>query len=323
MANILQFEGRNGGCLECEANLTDALDGTLSPADQASFDAHIASCATCSQMLSEAQRGQAWLEMLRTPRPEPSAALLDKIIAQTSGLGMPGRQGAVDSLNAIDDLEWNAPEWNGYALPVGLPIPSQPALAQAFVGPAGNVLPFRPTPTRLQALRYNLLQPRLAMTAAMAFFSVALTMNLTGVRLNQLHASDLGPSGIRRTFYDTTARAARYYGNLKVVYVMESRLEDIRRNREDDTLPTQPNSGPGKPAEPAPQLEQAPDQKPAKKSAPNQGTSRRETPGLLLNPAPHLERVATTSTNTSTYQLTSQWVPSPVAKPEHVLAEGE
>ena len=35
-------------------------------------------------------------------------------------------------------------------------------------------------------------QPRMAMTAAMAFFSLALTMNLTGI-----HLSDLKPGAIR------------------------------------------------------------------------------------------------------------------------------
>jgi len=37
-------------CAQCEAMLTDALDGTLSPADQAAFDLHLLSCTPCSSM---------------------------------------------------------------------------------------------------------------------------------------------------------------------------------------------------------------------------------------------------------------------------------
>ena len=48
-------------CAQCEAMLTDALDGTLSPADQAAFDLHLLSCTACSSMMADAQRGAAWL----------------------------------------------------------------------------------------------------------------------------------------------------------------------------------------------------------------------------------------------------------------------
>src|ERR1700710_2053072 len=64
--------------------LADALDGTLSAADQATFDLHMVGCDTCAAMLADAQRGAAWMEMLRSPRPEPPAALLERILAQTS-----------------------------------------------------------------------------------------------------------------------------------------------------------------------------------------------------------------------------------------------
>ncbi len=72
-------------CAQCEAMLTDALDGTLSAADQAAFDLHMIGCPACTIMLAEAQRGAAWLEMLKSPTPEPPATLLDRILAQTSG----------------------------------------------------------------------------------------------------------------------------------------------------------------------------------------------------------------------------------------------
>ena len=276
MAKMIQFEGRKAGCQECEANLTDWLDGALDAAEQARFAQHIATCATCSERVGEAQRGAAWLEMLRTPRPEPPVALLERILAQTSATGLPG-------------FGTDEPEWTGYGLPAayGLPAmagPSGPGVPQPNMLPA-NVISLGArlaANQRFQALRYNLLQPRLAMTAAMAFFSVALTLNLTGVRLNEVHASNLSPTGLRQTFYDTSAKAARYYGNLKVVYVMESKLEDIRRSREDDD-PVHPDGGTdrGNAPDSAPAAKPSPDQRPAqpeKKQTPGPGTSERVTP---------------------------------------------
>src|SRR5260370_25518865 len=65
--------------------LSDALDGTLSAADQATFDLHLVGCPSCASMLADAKRGAAWMEMLKSPRPEPPTALLERIIAQTSG----------------------------------------------------------------------------------------------------------------------------------------------------------------------------------------------------------------------------------------------
>ena len=67
----------NTHCAQCEAMLADALDGTLSATDQAMFDSHMATCGPCSQLLAEARRGLAWLEMLRDPQPEPPEMLVE------------------------------------------------------------------------------------------------------------------------------------------------------------------------------------------------------------------------------------------------------
>src|ERR1700730_883866 len=71
-------------CAQCEAMLTDALDGTLSAAEQAAFDLHLLSCVTCADMMADAQRGAAWLEMLKSSPPEQPATLLDRILAHTN-----------------------------------------------------------------------------------------------------------------------------------------------------------------------------------------------------------------------------------------------
>jgi hypothetical protein len=150
-------------------------------------------------------------------------------------------------------------------------------------------------------------QPRLYMTAAMAFFSIALTLNLTGVRLDQLKASNLNPSNVRKSYYEASADAVRYYDNLRVVHVMESRVDDLRNT--DDDRPQSGSQPTRKPA-PAPKLpESQQDQKPAAAPKdPNGPSSRNQTP--VSRP-----RFVTTSA------LTVPALSAPTARP--IPAQGE
>jgi anti-sigma factor RsiW len=56
--------GRALRCDEWENLLADALDGTLSPADQAAFTRHQNECALCAQMLKQTEQGRAWMKHL-------------------------------------------------------------------------------------------------------------------------------------------------------------------------------------------------------------------------------------------------------------------
>ncbi len=157
--------------------------------------------------------------MLRDPRPEPPAELLERILAQTSGEQTAGVQATGGRASGA------AENSSGGEL-------SGPAVVFAPVmTPRGTVIPFR---TRFAAaVRSNyfghaMLQPRLAMTAAMAFFSIALTLNLTGVHVSELRAGDLKPSSIKRDFYSANARVVQYYEGLRVVYELESRVHDLQ-----------------------------------------------------------------------------------------------
>jgi hypothetical protein len=249
MAEHYKFEmhtWRSPLCMACEEMLADAVDEVLSEADRSWFDQHVSTCAGCTERLADAQRGAAWLEMLKSPRPEPSAQLMDRILAATS---------------------------ESQPMPGLLPAIPQPAPVR--------ILPFRlPLPT----FRGPWLEPRLAMTAAMAFFSVALTLNLSGVKLSELHARDLSPTNLKRTYYQTNAEVSRYYENLRVVRVMESRVQDLRDANSD----AEPEQQPAKPqpeqkpsAQPAPQDEKpdAPKSDAPNSEKPGPGVSRRrETP---------------------------------------------
>ena len=265
--------GGSHDCAECELMLADALDGTLSTEDQAKFDGHLVGCGSCSQMLADAQRGAAWLEMLRTPRPEPSAALLDRILAQTSGQTSTSSGAASGQITLLSPISG------------GVQVTGNEALAAVR---KTNVLPFR---TRVaiafqgKGLGQSMLQPRLAMTAAMAFFSVGLTLNLTGVHLNELRTSDLKPVNLRRSFYQANAHVVRYYDNLRVVYELESRVRDLQRTNDNEPsaapaakiVNEAPKAKPDKPDKPDKMSlpsESQPEQKEAPR--PNAGTSRRQ-----------------------------------------------
>jgi hypothetical protein len=261
-------------CVQCEAMLSDALDGALSATDQATFDLHLAGCPSCTILLADAQRGAAWMEMLKSPRPEPPTALLERIIAQTSGAAAAAAKppivlGGNDRLRAPHTL---------HDRPAMLPSIAQPAFTT-------NVLPFRTRVSHgFRSLGQTMLQPRLAMTAAMAFFSIALTMNLTGVRITDIRASDFKPSSIMRNYYKTKAKVAQYSDNLRVVYELESRVRDLKGSSDDDGSA----AGSATPAnQNTPNADEQPgdhDQKPGshkkdqKQSKPNPGSSRRETP---------------------------------------------
>jgi hypothetical protein len=200
--------------------LADALDHLLSPEDQQVFDLHLATCADCSRMYKDARRGADWLVMLKDSKPEPPADLLARILATTGPASSPAPV-------VSEAIEPNTLLGGSLGRPQLVPAAAAPAVYTS------NVIPFRQRVVnsfRVQTLRHNFMQPRLAMTAAMAFFSIALTLNLTGIHITDLHASDFTPSSIKRSFYDTNAKVVRSIDNLRVVYELESRVQDLQRS---------------------------------------------------------------------------------------------
>jgi hypothetical protein len=85
---------------------------------------------------------------------------------------------------------------------------------------------------------------RLMMTAAMAFFSIALTLNLAGVRITDLRLSSLTPASMEnnltRQFYGAKSQLVRYYDNLRFVYEVESKMRELRRDEDTTPPPAQP-----------------------------------------------------------------------------------
>jgi len=209
-----QFDEMNNEPMVCavfEAMCPEAVDGTLTAAEQKAFDKHVAGCVACSKELAEAHRGAAWMQMLKGQKPEPPAALLHRILAETTG----------------------AVAAQAVAAPVVLaPVYQVPAFVPAArpSGWSAQWASFRERLSETFSLQQMSFQPRLAMTAAMAFFSIALTLNLTGVRVKDFRAEMLRPSSLRRSVADVTASATRSFQNLRVVYEFESRVSDMRNN---------------------------------------------------------------------------------------------
>jgi hypothetical protein len=225
-------------CGQWETLLPDALDGMLSSGDQAIFAAHMAICPACTELYEESRRGREWLGFLAA-EPDVPAGLLDKILAQT-GPGQVEGYGLIPSSSNV------------------LPMP-QPWQRPGFMG---------------QVRRFA--EPRLLMTAAMAFFSIALTLNLTNVRLSSIRLSDLRPASIRsfmeRRITTASTPIIRYYDHLRFVYEVESRMRELRRSTEGE------DSNQQRPKEPAPGESK---QNPGRKD----GGSRVDPPQQSVNPA--------------------------------------
>src|ERR1035437_1714514 len=217
-----KFNPNSPACGQWEMLLADSLDGLLKPGDEAVFNAHLVACPACSALFEDARRGREWLEFL-SPEPEVPMGLLNKILAHTG----PGREA-------------------GYRL--------------ATAG--GNVIPFRPVSVPawqrpgLVARVQRFAEPRLLMTAAMAFFSIAMTLNITGVRLSSLRLSGLTPSSMQSMMERRLTMAStpiiRYYDNSRLAYEVQSTMRELRQttgvgeqNQGEDNLQKQQDRTPG------------------------------------------------------------------------------
>jgi hypothetical protein len=194
-------------CGHWETLLVDAMDGLLRPEDEATFSGHMATCTRCAEMFEQVRRGREWLEFL-APEPEVPAYLLDKILVETG-------HGKLD--------------------PGKLVVASGP---EGGLGISGNVLTMVPAWQRpgFAGRMRRFAEPRLLMTAAMAFFSIALTLSMTGVRFSGIKMADIRPTVLRtqieKRIMTASTPIVRYYDHLRFVYEVESRMRELRRSTE-------------------------------------------------------------------------------------------
>lgn len=194
-------ETNNGmQCNEFEALLFDALDGVLSGAKQERFRAHARVCAKCGPMFAEVEAGQHWLKSLSEV--EAPANLVNDILAATSGI-------------------------QSYRLQATASATHQPSLGERIREWADSLL---------APVWSTVRQPRFAMSFGMAFFSLSVALSVAGVKPTDLKQADLSRNGLRRTYYTTSARVVKYYENIRLVYEIESRVQEFKRA----TTPAEP-----------------------------------------------------------------------------------
>ena len=180
-------------------------------------------CEGCAWELADAQRGAAWLALLKGHVPEPPESLLSAILEKTS---LAGDGPVVSAHPALVNL----------SAPAGIPaIDHQPArLASRGSGHDlgfGHDSGIRGRLERWLGLSEgfgSLLQPRLAMTTSTAFFSICLTLNLLGVSIRNVGADPFNSGGLQRTVADTGASLIRSFEGNRVVYRVESRVNEWR-----------------------------------------------------------------------------------------------
>ncbi|MBV8051977.1 MAG: zf-HC2 domain-containing protein [Acidobacteriaceae bacterium] len=185
-------------CSEFDALLSDALDKILTGPKAAAFQSHAKSCPVCGPLLAEAEVGKHWLEQL--VEVDPPQHLVHNILAATSG---------IDTARLHGPVAVHASWFDRIRTRTG-----------ALVAPIVAVAR----------------QPRFAMSFGMAFFSLSVSLSLAGVKLSDIRHVDLRPSAIRRTYYETSGKVAKYYENIRFVYEIESRVREFKRA----TTPAEP-----------------------------------------------------------------------------------
>src|ERR1700691_1544623 len=182
-------------CHEFDALLSDAADGVLTGAQLDTFHAHTRTCSACGPLLADVTAGRNWLKDLTEV--EPPVSLVTNILASTTGVD-------TQRLRANVSASKSRSSWLEHV--------------QAWASEA------------LQPIWGAVRQPRFAMSFGMAFFSLSVALSVLGVKPADLRQVSLRPAALRHTYYNTQARVVRYYENTRLVYDVESRVRELKRN---------------------------------------------------------------------------------------------
>jgi hypothetical protein len=180
-------------CAEFDALLSQAIDGTLSGERLKAFEAHGRVCQVCGPLLQESEAGHGWLKSLAEVK--PPADLVTNVLLRTTGVVTsrshayaPARPTTVTWMDRVREL------------------------AEVIYSPV------------MAAAR----QPRFAMSFGMAFFTLSVTLGISGVRISDLRHVDLRPSAVRRNYYETSGRVVKYYENIRFVYEIQARVRQFK-----------------------------------------------------------------------------------------------
>jgi hypothetical protein len=178
-------------CSEFEALLAEALDDTLSAEKRQVFDAHGQSCDVCGPLYAEAWEGLLLMQNLAEV--DPPKNLVHNILAVTSGKDAVATKAEVEKLGWLERL--------GRSM--------RPQMA-------------------------GLLHSRFAASFAMAFFSLSITLTLAGVKISDIKNVDFHPTALRKSavlgFTHVEAKVTSYYENLRLVYQVQARVRELKKN---------------------------------------------------------------------------------------------
>jgi hypothetical protein len=194
------MQGHELKCHDFDTLLSDALDGVLTGAQLDTFQAHARTCSACGPLLADVTAGRNWLKDLTEV--EPPVSLVNNILASTTG---------VDTQR----LRINVPASHPGASRLGV---SWWDRMQAWASGA------------VQPVWGTVRQPRFAMSFGMAFFSLSVALSVLGVKPADLRQLSLRPTVLRHNYYNAEARVVRYYENIRLVYEVESRVRELKRN---------------------------------------------------------------------------------------------
>jgi hypothetical protein len=211
-------------CHEFDGLVSDALDGVLTGSQLDRFHAHSRTCSVCGPLFAEVQAGRNWLKDLTEV--EPPVSLVTNILASTTGVDT--QRLRVNVSAPQPRIGWLAARWES---------------AQAWL--SGTMQPVWGT----------VRQPRFAMSFGMAFFALSVALSVLGVKPADLRQVSLRPAALRHSFYNAQARVVRYYDNIRLVYEVQSRVHELKRN----VTPAEP--GPAKQKEHKNDTTQQPEQK--------------------------------------------------------------
>ncbi len=191
-------------CPEFEALLAEALDVLIPEAEQQRFQQHRVACPFCGPLFLEAERGRSLLRSLEEVVPPPE--MVEQILAATSG----------PTPRKLQTQQPTSP-WERI---------------RSWVGEGGLA--------GWNALT-ALAQPRFAMSFAMVFFSIAMLLNMTGVQIRDVRRIDLRPAAFVRAYELTTGKLERYYENIRIVYEIQSQVEELRQSTQ-ESEPAEPDN---------------------------------------------------------------------------------
>jgi hypothetical protein len=187
-------------CSEFEALLADALDSAIAADSRQAFDEHGRSCAVCGPLLAEALEGMLMVRGLAEL--EPPKNLVHNILAATSR-----KEATAEQIAEEAKLGW------------------MERLRRSLKPQVGG-----------------LLHSRFAMSFAMAFFSLSITLTLAGVKITDVKNMVENPSMLRKNavlgFTHVEAKVTSYYENLRLVYQVQAKVRELKKN-------TAPVSEPG------------------------------------------------------------------------------